>query len=257
MYLSTISNSKHSLYLQCKLAYKYRYYNRYEGISKNELALNFGSYIHKIFEDGVNCTHISELEKLAEKHRAAYKIPNHYRDRTTICLQNFLRWNEKLTDTIGIEMRYEVDLIEGVTVNGIIDRVVKGDNGGILIVDYKTSKREKNEIDLFNDNQLKGYAYAVHKELGVPLDKITCSHYYPVTNNFVSIQYGNKRINIWKQKMVEDVWKIRKNKLEEMTPTQNQFCNWCNYKEACSLHCQPDQVQMKLNEWEEKKKDKL
>jgi len=236
MFVSTVSNSKHSLYFQCKLAYKYRYHDRYVGTPKNELALNFGSYIHKILEDGVNAKHISELQDLAETHKATYKIPNHYRDRTEICLRNFLKWNSQLSETVGTEIKYEVDLAKGITVNGIIDRVIKGKDGGVLIIDYKTSKREKTQMDLFFDKQLQGYAYAIHKELGVPLDKIVCAHYYPVTNNFVSVHFGRKRIGIWQNKMVEDVWRMRKAKVADLCPSENQFCNWCDYREVCPLH---------------------
>lgn len=228
------------------MAYKYRYHDRYVGTPKNALALNFGSYIHKILEDGYEAKHISTLQDLAEEHKAAFKIPNHYRDRTELCLRNFLKWNANLSETIGTEIKYEVDLAEGITVNGIIDRVIKGTDGGVLIVDYKTSKREKQAHDLFFDKQLQGYAYAIHKELGVSLDKITCAHYYPVTNNFVTVKFGRKRMAVWQNKLIEDVWKMRKAKVNDLFPTENQFCNWCDYKELCPIHTKPGKLQENL-----------
>lgn len=235
VFVNTISHSKHSLFFQCREAYKHRYIEKYEGIPNNQDALSFGSYIHKIFEDGAECTHIKQLQKLADKHRATYKIPKNDSARTTICLQNFLKLNNKLKErSIGTEFKYEVDLTEGMTQNGVIDRIIGGEKGGILIIDYKTGKRQKTRLQLARDSQMLGYAYAAHKLYDVPFEQITCAHYYPLTNNLVTVRYGKRSVIAWKNKLIKDIWKMRKATKVDLYPMENEFCNWCNSRAVCS-----------------------
>jgi RecB family exonuclease len=155
MYINKISNSKREIFRQCGLRYKRRYIDYYEGDSpKNGDSLNFGQYIHKIFEEGTKAGHIKDLEKLAEHHRPTYKISANYNKRIEHCLNNFLRFNSKLTETLATEFEYEISISEDIKVNGVIDRIVKGSKGGYLVIDYKTSKKEKTRFDLFSDSQL-------------------------------------------------------------------------------------------------------
>ena len=54
MYIKTISESKYQTFKQCKLKYSFRYVDRLpEPQEANTEALHFGSYIHKVLEDGV------------------------------------------------------------------------------------------------------------------------------------------------------------------------------------------------------------
>jgi len=140
--------------------------------------------------------------------------------------------------------------------NGIIDRVIKGDDGGYLIIDYKTSKREKTKVELYQDTQLKGYVYAISKLYEVPISKIVAAHYYPLTNNFVHVQYSVPQINAHLRKIVDEVWKIRKKKKDEMRSNRNEFCNWCAYKTACPEFCTMHEVQKTIEELKARKKKK-
>ena len=73
MFLDRLSNSKSDVIDQCLLKYDYRYIRKLPGYpSKNEDALDFGTYIHRIFELGHTENHISELEKIAENIKKDY-----------------------------------------------------------------------------------------------------------------------------------------------------------------------------------------
>lgn len=257
MFIKTISNSKYDTFKQCKLKYRYRYIDRLpESKEANTDALHFGSYIHKILEDGVSATELSELESLAEEHKSKYTFPATYNPKTAICLKNFLKFNSSLGESVATELVYEAEVKDDITTNGIIDRIIKGSEGGYLIIDYKTSKREKTKFDLYQDMQLQGYCYAINKTYKTPIENITCAHYYPITNNFVSIQYTNAQIAGYVRKVLDEVWRIRKLKKDEFCASKNEFCNWCGYKPYCHLFTDTEAVKHNISEAKERKKSK-
>ena len=257
MFINSISASKSDIIDQCLWKYRLRYILKLPGFgSKNEDALNFGSFIHKIFEVGYKERDLKSLLKIAEQERSVYKVPFHENDRMKCCLENFLMWNQKLGETVSTEQTFNIPLDEKHEINfiGVIDRVIKGSDGGYLVIDYKTSKREKKKKTLMDDNQLKGYAYAIHKTYDVPYNKIYCAHYYPVTGNFVSVKFSKFQIDRWKKQQTEKVWRIRKKKKDEFWAQENIFCDWCEYKEACPKFHSDEHVCKRIDEQKELKK---
>ena len=253
MFINTISNSKRDTFKQCKLKYRYRGVDRIADYDiSNTDALHFGSYIHQIFEDGVEAFDLSGLQRLAEENRENYKFNKSYEPKIELCLKNFLRFNATLPETGVSEQHFDLEVAEGITINGYIDRIIKGKEGGYLVIDYKTSKREKSKIELYQDPQLKGYVYAVHKLYNVPLNKITAAHYYPLTNTFVNVQYTSNQIWAHIKAVVDDVWKIRKAKKVDLVPMRNQFCNWCSYKSLCPEFTEGCIVEQRLSEAKKK-----
>jgi putative RecB family exonuclease len=255
MYIKTISESKYQTFKQCQLKYRYRYVERLpEPEESNTEALHFGSYIHKVLEEGVKAETQSELVQIAEEVKGTYKISKKYTGKDLRCIDNFLKFNAKLEETLATELVFEVPVKEDITLNGIIDRVIKGKDGGYLIIDYKTSKREKSKVELYQDTQLKGYTYAISKLHETPISNIVAAHYYPLTNNFVFVQYSIPQINNHLRKIVDEVWKIRKKKKLEMLPSRNDFCNWCAYKTCCPEFNTPQQCTKRVEELKSSKK---
>lgn len=266
MFINSISASKSDVIDQCLHKYKLKYILRLPGFgSKNEDALNFGSFVHKIFEVGYREDNLKSLMKIAESERATYKVPFHENDRLKKCLENFLVWNNGLGETVATEKMYELPLDEGNDIKfiGIIDRVIKGSDGGYLVIDYKTSKREKKKKDLMDNSQLLGYAWAIHKTYGVPFNKIWCAHYYPVSGNFVPVRFSAYQVSRWVKRQIEKVWRIRKKREDEFWAQENIFCPWCEFQQACpkfhdqdTVNCRiDDQKELKKRLDEEKKKD--
>ena len=238
VYCNTISNSKLDTFNQCRLKYKRRYIERATlDKDKDVNALRFGSFIHQIFEDGVKAETVKELQTIAESIRGEYpfdskKYPDSKIDK---CIKNFLSFNAGLYKTIGVEVRYEEEIGPDMTVNGIIDRLIKGMDGGYLVIDYKTGKREKTKPNLYNDSQLQGYAYAVCKKYKTTPENVVCAHYYPLSDNFVTIQYSRAQINNYQKMIVDRIWTIRKLKKDQLCAQKNEYCNWCDYQKQCPL----------------------
>lgn len=259
MFIKKISSTKRDTFKQCRLRYDYKYNQGLEGTPGNEDSLNYGQFVHKIFEEATKATHIKELEKLAEHYRPVYKISSSLNNKIKVCLENFLKFNSKLTETVATELDFELEIgrkEDEIKLNGVIDRIVRGKSGGLLIIDYKTSKREKTKIDLYSDPQLKTYCYAAYKLYNVPIEEIVCAHYYPQTNTFVDVGYSKAQINSYITAVIDDVWKIRKAKACDFPPSKNEFCDWCEYKNMCSLHTDPQLVTENVAKAKERKKQK-
>lgn len=214
----------------------------HEGVGGTETSspLQFGSYIHRIFELGHEKKTLAELEKIANEQRKNYQFDSSYEPKINTCLRNFLRLNSSLEKTIGTELDFKVPIIENhpnpemnALLHVIIDRVVMSKKGEVLLIDYKTGTWEKTKLDLFNDPQLRGYCYAYAKEYKMPLHKITLCHYYPLTDNLVTVKYMPSQINLYLKEVVSDIWEIRRKKKVDLVPTQNKFCSSCGYKNVC------------------------
>ena len=161
-----------------------------------------------------------------------------------------MQWNAKLGETISTEGLVEVFLDEKNDIKfiGVIDRVVRGKDGGYLVIDYKSSKREKKTKDLLDDKQLMGYAFAISQKYKVDISKVWCAHFYPVTGNFYPVQFSRMQIAMWKKKEMDKVWRIRKKKKDEFPAQSNIFCDWCEMKDVCERHTPKELVCQRLEE---------
>jgi CRISPR/Cas system-associated exonuclease Cas4 (RecB family) len=203
---------------------------------RSDTAMAFGSYIHKVFELGVNTSSLEDLTKIAEEVKPTYKYDQDYDKVIPKCLKNFFEFNSKISkaQTVGIELNEELK-IDDFAYIGIIDRVLKAEDGSIMIVDYKTSKREKTKLELFTDKQLIGYAVSISKNWNVPINKITCGHFYPITGNFVYVTFQYPQVSKFIQDIKNEVWTIRKKAKADFQPIRNRFCDWCGFKYVCPL----------------------
>jgi CRISPR/Cas system-associated exonuclease Cas4 (RecB family) len=259
MFINRISPSKLSTYKECHFKYRAKYHDHLPE-SRSDTALQFGSYIHKILERGVAEFTLSGLEKIAEEERSNYKFDAaDYSDKKIKkCLQNFLEFNSKLEgENVGLELN-EVMLVGDIEYNGIIDRVIKGKDNTYLVIDYKTSKSEKSKLDLYSDHQLLAYAIIISKKYGVPISKIICGHFYPLTGNFVSLTYTKPQETKFNNEVKSVVWAIRKKTLEDLLPIRNKFCNYCQFKALCPLFIGKENSDRLIKEHKErvsKKKD--
>jgi len=248
VFLNRISNSKSDVIEQCLLKFYYRYVKHFTGDPpRNQEELNFGTFVHRVFELASEANDIQQLREVSENLKKDTKLPKRFNVDLDKCLANFIKFNEMISkgETVATELHDILPLDEEHDINYefIIDRVIKGEDGGYLVVDYKTSKREKNKFELFQDKQLKGYAYAVHKLYKVPVTKITCAHYYPKTHNFVPIKFSSADIHQWKTKEILRVWNIRKKTAEQLKiPMENTFCDWCQFISMCPKKTDPAEV---------------
>ena len=260
MYIKTVSPSKIKVFDECKAKYKFRYIHRlkdeYNGtVSKD--ALQFGQFIHKIFEDGVDTQTEEGLFEIAASIRSQYTFGQEKEKLTERCLKHFFNFNKNLSENVSTEMVFSIDTGMDFEVNGVIDRIVKGSTGKYLVIDYKTSKRPTPKRELYTDIQLRMYTYAVHKMYNIPVEDITVGHYYPHLDKLVTLKYSSSQIRMFLNEQKKKIWDIRKRKLENFPCQINQFCNWCGFKDICPAQgASPARLQEILTERKNKKKPK-
>lgn len=240
---------------QCGLKYNFRYVERLPDPEDADIsALQFGSYIHQVLEDGVKATTLEQMTDIAAEVKGTFTISEKYTGKDLKCFENFLSFNKDLGKTVGVELVFKEPIADDITINGVIDRVIQGEDGGYLVIDYKTSKRQKTKVDLYQDSQLKGYVFAVSKAFNVPVSKIVAAHYYPLTNTFTHVQYSTIQINNHIKKVKDEVWKIRKKKKEDFKPSRNEFCSWCQFKGMCPEYNDPHTCKANHEEAKARKK---
>lgn len=253
MFINKVSPSKIKVYNECQYKYKGKYVEKLPDVFNDKQstdAMQFGSYIHRIFELGYECKTVEEMYSIAKDIRDKYIFKGYSDKKIKLCIDNFFAFNKNLSKTVAVEEIFDITATS-FNVNGIIDRVIIGEDGGIMVMDYKTSKRASTSADLYSDEQMLIYAFAAHTLYKVPYTKITLCHYYPHLNKLVSVRIPEANVNRYiHTKLKNQIWEIRKKKKDEFKVMPNKFCNWCGIKGVCPSFHTADEIAKTLKDKE-------
>lgn len=251
MFIETASPSKINTYKQCQQKYKLYYNDKLPQKFNKTLDVGptqWGSYIHKIFEEGYELQDINELAKVANDLRPNYVFKESKLKTLPKFLKNFLRFNAKIYKTLEVEYKFKVEFESGMTLNGIIDRIAQTKDGKLVVIDYKTGKGRKNKLELAKDVQLLSYAYAIGRKYKIGVDKILVCHYYPEDDKLVGLVYTNRDISAFLYRMKQQFWDIRKKKAADCKPSTSGLCDWCGFKEICPAFNSEHQIKQRIDE---------
>jgi CRISPR/Cas system-associated exonuclease Cas4 (RecB family) len=237
-----LSVSKTKSFLGCKASFKFNYILKFP--KKEEDYHTFGKFCHKALEDFHNAYIKGSTRPYSVEMADAFKSAKiEYKDSltkemTTEChsiLTNYLQLmvEEKNNNTqpqyIGCEEPFDFEIVPGLVLNGMIDRVQIDADGVYHNIDYKSSKSDKYlKKDFF---QLLTYAYVLlHK---YPAIQKVRGSYVMLRHNFkrISVEFDREEIMAVKDKFVEYARQIREE--TEYAPTTSMLCNFCPYLEFC------------------------
>jgi ATP-dependent helicase/DNAse subunit B len=258
VFINRCSPTKYETICQCLLKFKLRYIDRIDEVFNDNVKdtdhLQWGSFVHKIFEVGENADTVDDLRIIAEEERPKYNFKNNRLKSLDKILRNFLTFNNKIkANSVGSEIEFEIKENDvDIITTGKIDRVVKGKDGRYLVIDYKTGK-QKNRAELMRNMQLVTYIFAVCKLYDTTPDKVRVAHFYPVTGDLVDLQIPGMIYNNVRKKWKSKIWSLRKLKKKDLKPTLNEFCNWCEFKGICHLHTPKSVCEERITAYEQKK----
>lgn len=129
------------------------------------------------------------------------------------------------------EMAVAVQIADGFSIRGFIDRVDKAPAGQIRIVDYKTGKAPRAGFESSAMFQMRFYALAWWRMTGeIPamlqllyLGSNEALRYEPVEQDLINTE--QKILGIRKQ--------IQQAIVQGFTPKPSRLCGWCSYQQLC------------------------
>jgi DNA helicase-2/ATP-dependent DNA helicase PcrA len=133
-----------------------------------------------------------------------------------------------INGTPGLELEFYLK-IKNNTLKGQIDRIDELDDDQIEIIDYKTGKIKK-ALKREDKDQLLIYQLAAEEVLGIKPAKLT--YYYLDEGKEVSFSPLPKEKEEFKEKLLEQIEKIKKSKFE---PTPGHHCQFCDFKDICEF----------------------
>ncbi|HTT16585.1 MAG TPA: PD-(D/E)XK nuclease family protein [Thermoplasmata archaeon] len=140
-----------------------------------------------------------------------------YRDRLALDPPTPVAVEEHLTTTW-----------DGLPVHGYIDRIDRTKDGGLEVLDYKTS-RELSEGDAATSDQLSLYQVLVEHNFRAPVERLTLLHLRSLTP-LRTPPRGSRTLEPLHQRMGEVADGIRE---EAFEPTPGRHCGRCDFRSIC------------------------
>lgn len=234
-----LSHTSISLYLQCPLKYKFRYVDRLK--ERPRAVLSFGKSVHEAIEFffGSRLPKPRGLDEVAahyennwikEGYKGAEEEKEYFEYGKTIIRDFCNKHTESYKVPLGVEHDIVFD-VDGVRVKAIMDRIDKIGEGVVEIVDYKTNKDSFNLSELVNEPQLSMYQFAVEKEMGLRVERLTYYHLRSQTA-FTIPRHSEEKIQALKDRIINVAQKIEN---KEFPYRENRFCP-CDFGHLCPLY---------------------
>lgn len=132
---------------------------------------------------------------------------------------------------IGLELKLRAE-VAGVQLTGIIDRLDRLPDGGLVVVDYKTGKVPSERYEQGKLLGVDTYAVLVERVLGVR----------PVAVRLLYVAEGvaitcrpSERSSRFIERKVGAVWQTiqRANAGDSFGPQKGRLCDWCSFRQWC------------------------
>ncbi len=258
-----ISYSSYRTYLECPLRWKFLYVDRLPEVPRGYFT--FGRVIHTVLEELVrplvvpSARRVSEAESqrtLDDWQGAAPQPRTEWMSRESLLEFYDRSWNSEGYVSPEEEARYRVlgrDLLlryydrlaeekptpvaveehleakwDGIPVHGYIDRIDRTPNGGLEIVDYKTS-RELSHEDARDSDQLTLYQVLVERNYSEPVQGLTLYHLRSL-KPLRAPPRAATALSVLHDRMGTVSDGIRS---EAFEPTPGRHCARCDFRDRC------------------------
>lgn len=233
-----VSYSQINTYLNCPRQYKFKYVFKIPTPAKSYFS--FGKVIHetlKKFHKKFKDTSIASKEDILNLYKESWNSEGYENQTQELehyqygekMLINYLEIEkeENNSNIKELEKKFYVK-VDDLVIHGYIDRIDELPEGGLEIIDYKTSRSPKSENALKKDLQLPIYAIATQQIYNKYPEKL--SIYWLRHGKKTSISFNEDELEAVKQNIKKIVDDIKTGKFE---PNKSWNCNYCDYKTLC------------------------
>jgi RecB family exonuclease len=233
-----LSYSSIDAYETCPARFKFQYEDRIPG--KPSAALSFGDSLHQALFHFHNrpvpvAPPLEELHEILDGVwvREGYTDPSQervYKDHAKQVLTIYHRENApQYRIPAALEFRFSIE-VEGVQVNGTIDRLDRIPGGGYELIDYKTNRRLPPMSRVERDLQLSIYYLAAREVWGIEPERLTLYFLLPgqrmtTTRTAADADELRRRIGVVAERVAAGKFEAR----------ENPLCGWCDYQHLCPL----------------------
>ncbi len=234
-----LSYSSINTYETCPAKYRFQYEERLPTSSSPALA--FGDSLHRAlhrFHDRPVpvAPSLEELQEMLDDGWVAdgYRDAGEeglYRDHARQVLAEYHRANaDSFRIPAALEFRFTVE-VEGVQLQGVIDRMDRIPGGGYEIIDYKTSRRLPAKAYVDQDLQLSLYYLAAREIWGIEPERLTL--YYLLPGERMTTFRTPAHADELRRRIAVVAERIAAGKFE---PRANPLCDWCDFQARCPLY---------------------
>lgn len=133
-----------------------------------------------------------------------------------------------------LDMTQELD---GITIRGILDRMDRTDEGGLVITDYKTGKAPPERYSLPAFFALKIYALLIRQRTGETPKEIRLLYLNGPT--MYRLEIDDRQLDAMHSQL-QALWKAIERALAgDRFPTRpGRLCDWCSYQDICPAFAQ-------------------
>jgi putative RecB family exonuclease len=251
--LHTFSFSRVTTFEQCARRYRYRYV---DGVREafQSIEAFMGQQVHATVEwlfrerDAGRTRPVEEAVRFYSatfdgartQLRGALKIVKQgtgmeeYRASGAQMVADFhrLRFASDRLETLGLERHFLLEMPPARQFQGFIDRLARGPDGAMHIIDYKTGGRPPLRFGGKDGDQLEAYALAMFAE--TPADELVLTLEY-LRNGSTQ----TRRIRRDEATEVERRLKARIQVAAEASvfpPTPGTLCDWCGFNDLCEAY---------------------
>jgi len=165
--------------------------------------------------------------------RKAYS-PNHYKNAGRECIQRYYHRHAPFDNdtTVAVERRldFSLDPESQYRITGLIDRLVKTDDGIWEIHDYKTSDRLPSQKDVDEDPQLGLYQMGL-QQTWPEVQKVHLVCHFLRFDTMLSSTRRENHLESLREKTVELIDDIEAT--GSFPPRESSLCDWCDFQDLC------------------------
>ncbi len=233
-----LSYSSISTYETCPAKFKFQYEDRVP--QKPSPALAFGDSLHQALYHFHNrpvpvAPSLEELHEILDAVWVSDGFTNEaeertYQDHAREVLGLYHRDNAgSYRIPAALEFRFHIE-VEGVQINGTIDRLDRIPGGGYEIIDYKTSRRLPPAAVVDRDLQLSIYFLAAREVWGIEPERLTL--YFLLPGQRMTTTRTPADADELRRRIAVVAERIAAGKFE---PRENPLCSWCDYQALCPV----------------------